>query len=74
MHLYFNQKITHITTHVQESVNASQMGKLLQGSAEAFWLELGLSFTLGTVKYNIVASSLRLGIGTPGIKDMARAK
>jgi len=58
MHPYFNQEITHITTHVQESVNGSQTGKLLQGSAEAFRLELGLPFTLGTVKYDLVAPYL----------------
>ena len=58
MHPYFNQEITHITTHVQENVNVSQIGKLLQGSAEAFWLELGLPFTLRTVTYDIVAPYL----------------
>ena len=61
MHPYFNQEVTHITTHVQESVNrinGSQTAKLLQGSAEAFRLELGLPFTLGTVKYDNVAPYL----------------
>ena len=58
MHPYFNHEITHITTHVQDSVNGSQTGKLLQGSAEAFQLKLGLPFALGTVKYDLNASYL----------------
>ena len=50
---YFNQEIFHIMTHLQESVNLSQTGQLLRGTPEAFRLEIGVPFTLGTVNFTI---------------------
>jgi len=40
-------------THLQESVNLSQTGQLVRGTAEAFWLEIGVPFTLGIVDSKI---------------------
>ena len=53
MHPYFNQEICHIMTHLQDSVNLSQTGQLLRGIAGAFWLEIGVPFTLDTVDFKI---------------------
>ena len=53
MYPYFNQEICHIMAHLQESVNLSQTGQLLRGTAEAFRLEIGVPFTLGTVDFRI---------------------
>ena len=53
MHPYFNQEICHIVTLLQESVSSSQTGKLLRGTAEAFRLEIGVPFTMGTVDFKI---------------------
>ena len=40
-------------THLQESVSLSQIGQLLRSTAEAFRLEIGFPFTLGTVDFRI---------------------
>ena len=40
-------------THLQESVSLSQTGQLLRATAEAFRLEIGVPFTLGTVDFKI---------------------
>ena len=53
MHPYFNQEICHIMTHLQESVIFSQTGQLLRDTAEAFRLEIGVPFTMGTVDFKI---------------------
>ena len=47
-HSYFLQEIMHIMTHIQESMCKSQTGGLLRLSAEAFRVELGVLFTLGS--------------------------
>ena len=56
MHPYYNQEICHIMTHLQESANGSQTGLLLRGTAEAFRLELGLPFSLGSTNYKICSA------------------
>ena len=53
MHPCFNQENFQIMTHLQESVVFSQTGQLLRGTAEAFWLEIGVPFTMGTVNFKI---------------------
>ena len=53
MHPYYNQEICHIMTHLQESKNGSQTGLLLLGTAEAFWLEMCLPFSLGSTDCKI---------------------
>ena len=44
---YFNQAISHLIVLIQESISHSQSGKVLQATAEAFQLELGLPFVTG---------------------------
>ena len=53
MHPFFLQEISHISTHLQESVRNSQTGSLLRLTAETFCLlELGLPFKLGDIPYS----------------------
>ena len=56
MHPYYNQEIYHIMTHLQESANGSHTGLLLCGTTEAFQLELGLPFSLGSTDYKICSA------------------
>ena len=56
MHPFFLQEISHITTHLQESVRGSQTGELLRLTAECFRLELGVPFQLGVTPYHPYSS------------------
>ena len=44
---YTKQTMDKIAMLIQEAPNESQTGKLLQGVAEGFRIELGMNFTLG---------------------------
>jgi hypothetical protein len=51
-HPFFLQEISHIMTHVQEAVCQSQTGQMIQMTAEAFRMEIGVPFSLNKTVYD----------------------
>ena len=50
-HPYYTQGLRHIQTLFKAPISCSQIGALLCHTAEAFWVELGVSFSLGGTLY-----------------------
>jgi hypothetical protein len=51
-HPFFLQEISHIMTHVQEAVCQSQTGQMIQMTAEAFRIDIGVPFSLNKTVYD----------------------
>jgi hypothetical protein len=51
-HPFFLQEISHIMTHVQEAVCQSQIGQMIQMTAEAFRIDIGVPFLLNKTVYD----------------------
>jgi hypothetical protein len=51
-HPFFLQEISHIMTHVQEAVCQSQIGQMIQMTAEAFQIEIRVPFLLNKTVYD----------------------
>jgi hypothetical protein len=51
-HPFFLQETSHIMTHVQEAVCQSQTGQMIQMTAEAFRIEIGVQFSLKKTVYD----------------------
>jgi hypothetical protein len=51
-HPFFLQEISHIMTHVQEAVCQSQTGQMIQMTAEAFRIDIGVPFLLNKTVYD----------------------
>ena len=59
-HTYFLQQLSKLMAHIQESASSTQAGDLLKLVAEAFRIQQGIPFTLGSVP------SYRYGKYIPG--------
>ena len=55
-HPYYTQGLCHIQTLLQASISCSQTGALLRHTAEAFWVKLGVPFSLGCTSYKRYSS------------------
>ena len=50
--LFFLQEIIHIMVFLRESVGGSQIGQFILAYADAFWVEIGIPFSITETEYN----------------------